>query len=285
MRRATDAVVLNADNRFSAAMLHELNDRKVWMVSGELGVAELGQRFSSADGFCLTGATDSGEWINLYHDDRVTPVMPVADIPATLDGRARFNVSNALQAIAASFLMGASCQQIRTGLTSCNCRFEDNPGRLNFYDGLPFTVLFDFAHNEHGHRALRKLVEGLPTTGARRIVLIPRGNTTEEQIFQLAQTVADGYDYFFCCEHPRASEREPGQTPEMLKCALVENGVAASKVRVNMRDDALNEALATCQQGDILVATTTTEHLYEDWARLEKFKNRMEASAEHDENS
>src|SRR3546814_4560480 len=68
--------------------------------------------------------------IVLYKDrDRIS-VMAARDIPATLNGRAEFNIANALAAVAICAAYGMSLDVIRSGLKGFASSFEDNPGRL-----------------------------------------------------------------------------------------------------------------------------------------------------------
>src|SRR5215203_4589887 len=99
------------------------------------------------------GALDGGE-IVIHDDGDSIHLMRVAEIPATLDGLAEFNVQNALGAIAMCQANGVPPCAIRAGLSTFTTSFEQSPGRLNVFDGHGFRVIIDYAHNPAGLNAL-----------------------------------------------------------------------------------------------------------------------------------
>ncbi|MBB1498442.1 hypothetical protein [Paracoccus sp. MC1862] len=94
-----------------------------------------------------------------------------ADIPATMDRMAGFNVQNAMaaaMAIAHGVEPGAVARALFTFTTS----FEQCPGRLNIHDSHGFRVILDHAHNPAGLAALGKVVTGLTPRHPRSIGMI-----------------------------------------------------------------------------------------------------------------
>ena len=77
-------------------------------------------------------------------------VASVVDIPMTLNGAARYNVSNALAAVAIAADAGLSIGVIANGLASFESDADQNPGRLNEFRFDGIQVLVDFAHNPGG---------------------------------------------------------------------------------------------------------------------------------------
>lgn len=272
VQRARESVVLNADDEHSAAMLPHLPGRKAWLVSESLGAQELRARFGAVASLCVAEPGDEGEWIALHDAGQIIPVMPVSAIPATLGGLARFNVSNALQTVAACYEMRAPVECIRETLSGFTPRFETIPGRLNFYNGLAFQVLFDFAHNLEGHRALRTIVDPIEVAGRKILVLRRRGSVSDQELFELAGTVAGGYDHFVCCDHSKRGRRSPGEASALLRQGLVESGVPASSVTETTPGEAVPVALQLCRRGDLLVVTTTTDFLYREWQQITGFE-------------
>ncbi|MFD1733551.1 hypothetical protein ACFSC4_23945 [Deinococcus malanensis] len=99
-----------------------------------------------------------GDELVLYQDHRRRPIMRARDIPATLGGFAQVNVQNALAAAAIALARQVPLQVIRSALSSFSTSFELSPGRLNLYDGHPFRVLLDYAHNPTGMEYLSELI-------------------------------------------------------------------------------------------------------------------------------
>src|SRR5207237_1146807 len=104
------------------------------------------------------------------------PLLPVEQIPAALSGHALHNVENAMFAAAIAHGLGVGFEAIRQGLASFELGFATAPGRGNFYDGHPFRVLLDYAHNAHGMTAMTRTLLALPVAGRRIGVLAAPGD-------------------------------------------------------------------------------------------------------------
>src|SRR5437660_1161394 len=76
-----------------------------------------------------------------------------ADIPATLGGAARFQVANALAALAASRALGVSADEAGAALTTFQSDWH-NPGRMNLYRVERGYVVVDYGHNPGAFQAL-----------------------------------------------------------------------------------------------------------------------------------
>ncbi len=272
VQRARDAVVLNADNVYSAGMLPHLKGRSAWLVSECRRLDDMKAEFGNSVGFCLAESRDDSEWVVLHHGGRSEPVIRVGDIPATLDGLARFNVSNALQAIAAGFAMGATVQQIRAAMSGFANDFRTNPGRLNFYERHPFRVLFDYAHNDDSFRALRSVVDAMEVAGRKILVFARRGSVTDEELIGLGEILADGFDIFIAYDHRKRGGRQPGETSALLKRGLVLQGAPEDNVIESSMEQAVQEALNLARPGDLLVVATTTEGLMREWELITQFR-------------
>ena len=272
--RSRNTVVLNADNSHSAGMLPFLDGRQAWMVSDNLSPDELRERFGDQVRYCTTGVIDDQEWISLHDHTASVKVIPVNDIPATLEGNARFNVSNAMQAVAASFALGASMENIRNALSTYRPDYQSHPGRLNIYEELPFKVIFDFAHNDEGHRALRQVVDKEQPQGRKVLCFSRRDDTSDEEIFEMASIIADGYDFFICFQNPYDYGREHFEVPPILKKGLVNRGVDEDRILLADTHEAMMMALDECQAGDLLVFCTTTMHLERDWSELTSYHSK-----------
>lgn len=89
-------------------------------------------------------------------------LLPVADAPLTLGGKARHNVANTLGAAAVGRALGLPDAAIVRALRSFGADPRDNPGRARAWllpDGR--EILIDFAHNLAGIAAVVELVQAL----------------------------------------------------------------------------------------------------------------------------
>ncbi len=163
--------VLNADDPLVARMARQSDGRVIYF-SMQTRKGEEG--FDRVDGHCGRGGaamvileTDDGELLALRQGSRTMPLIHSHLIPATLDGRARMNVANALAAAAAAWATGAHLHDIRQGLRTFSTSFFQAPGRLNEVDVRGFKVIIDYCHNVDGMRRLGEFVD-LTMTGAGR---------------------------------------------------------------------------------------------------------------------
>jgi UDP-N-acetylmuramyl tripeptide synthase len=176
LERARNAAVLNADNEHCLHMVEHLVAEKICLVSTRSVADDL--RHLGPEGrtcCCVLEAVDGEDWVVIYDTGRV-PVVPAASIPATFGGRATFNVSNAMHAIAACYFSGYSADVIRAGMERFQMDFNQTPGRLNFCDAYPFGVLLDAMKNPAGAAALCRFIEQLETRGRKYVMVQARGD-------------------------------------------------------------------------------------------------------------
>ena len=89
----------------------------------------------------------NGQMISLYDNGAHIPLLWTHLIPATLEGRAKHNVQNAMFAAAMAYAMDVSLDNIRQGLRTFDTSFFQVPGRMNIFDRLGFKVILDYGHN------------------------------------------------------------------------------------------------------------------------------------------
>jgi cyanophycin synthetase len=163
--------VLNADDPLVARMARRCDGRVIYF---SMQTRKGQEGFDRVDGHCGRGGaamvimgSPEGELLALRQGPRTMPLIHSHLIPATLDGRARMNVANALAAAAAAWATGAHLHDIRQGLRTFTTSFFLAPGRLNELDVRGFKVVIDYCHNVDGMRQLAEFVR-LTMTGAGR---------------------------------------------------------------------------------------------------------------------
>jgi cyanophycin synthetase len=154
--RPYGAVILNAQDDLVASLARTVR-APVWWFSLDArhprvrrAIARGGRAFVLRD-----------ETIVELDADGAHPMIGVVEIPATLGGVARHNVVNALAAAAGARAMGATRDQVATGLAGFRSTADGTPGRLNLYSDGRRTVVVDFAHNEAGLVAALDAARGL----------------------------------------------------------------------------------------------------------------------------
>ena len=178
-------VLLNADCEVLMKAWQDVQLRhpdRNWMV----------ELFSSTQKSGMTLYVEDG-WI--YHVD-LGQITQIVDIPLSLDGRAQYNVENAMVAIGLAHWMGCTVQSMTAGVCSLVPTVEDSRGRSNWLRYRDADVFVDFAHNPDG---IRRVVEmGQQWDAVRKgIVLGQAGDRRDDEIrgigHQAAALKADRY--------------------------------------------------------------------------------------------
>jgi UDP-N-acetylmuramyl tripeptide synthase len=198
-----------------------------------------------------------GDDLVLHEGAAVSKVVPVSEVPATLGGAARFNISNALAAIGAARELGLTVERIGEGLRSFRSDSEDNPGRLNLFEIDGVRVLVDFAHNPHGMQALLDMAK---TMKPERLLVSTgqAGDRDDESIRELARVVAGARPDHVIVK-PMAvylRGRPEGEIPAMLEAEFVSSGQARGTIEHAADEiDAARRALTWARPGDLLLLT------------------------------
>ena len=180
-------------------------------------------------------------------------VAPVAEVPLTLGGAARFQVENVLAAIAAAHAQGMPVGQVRDGLLSFLPSGAVTPGRMNVLRTARGTVVLDYAHNP---AALRGLMDvALRMEARRRIGLVAMpGDRRDEDMRELGQ-IASVLDYVIAKEHGQYRRgRAPGESARFIAEGLEAGGMDAARYEIVVEESAaVARALEMMEPGDLVV--------------------------------
>ena len=105
--------------------------------------------------------------ITIYDKGAHMPLLWTHLIPATLEGIVIHNVQNAMFASALAYSLGKSLEDIRHGLRTYMTTFFQSPGRMNIFEGHPFKVILDYAHNPAAMTAMCQSIDRMETKGRR----------------------------------------------------------------------------------------------------------------------
>jgi cyanophycin synthetase len=192
--------------------------------------------------------------ITIYEKCAHIPLMWTHLIPSTMEGRAMHNVNNAMFAAGIAFSMGKSLEDIRHGLSSFATSFSQAPGRMNVFDEHPFKVILDYAHNPAAIEAMTNLVDQLTPAGKRIGVFALPGDRRDEDMAEAARIIAGHYDHYICKRDDNPRGRGPDEVPQIIKAALLENGVAEKDISVIPSEEAaVDAALRMAGAGDLVV--------------------------------
>jgi cyanophycin synthetase len=275
---ATDTAVLNADDPNTLRMAAYTEARHVCYVTVD-PQHELVREHVRAGGRAITlEAGLNGQMITIYDKGAHIPLLWTHLIPATLEGRATFNVQNAMFAAAMAYAMGVRLEDIRHGLRTFDTTFFQAPGRLNVYDEHPFKVLFDYGHNAPAVAALCALANRLPVHGRRLCVFSAPGDRRDEDIRAIASAAAAGdFDHYICRRDDPLRGRGEDEVPRMLAEGLRAHGIGDDRItRIVDEQDAIETALRMARPGDLLLVFA--DALARGWKQIVNFRPDLDTS-------
>ncbi len=197
----------------------------------------------------------NGDMITLYDRGRHIPLLWTHLIPATLEGRAKFNVANAMAAAAMAYALGISIENIRQGLRTFSTSFYQTPGRLNIFDEHPFRVIVDYGHNAAAISGLVDLVGQLPHDGRTICVVSVPGDRRDDDAREIGRIIGGGgFDQIIIKEDYRLRGRSEGEMPGFIREGLEQAGVASAVVSyIRYEHDAVTKALSMAERGDLVL--------------------------------
>ncbi len=259
-------VVLNADDPLTVAMAGGCQAERIAFVSLQ-GRTDFIDKHIKEGGIALLaeGEDGAGKKLHLYDGEKSVVIAEAGEIPATMGGLAHHNIFNTLVASGLAYGLGISLKEIVEGVKTFHNNFASNPGRLNVFEGCPFTVVIDYAHNPEGIEVACDTLERMEVKGRRLLVLATTGNRHGDHIERTARFVAGRFDRYLCARDNTYSQKDDGGTrgfpateiPGRLADSLRKQGVEAEKIEVaDEFHAAFTRACELCSEGDLLLVFT-----------------------------
>jgi cyanophycin synthetase len=201
----------------------------------------------------LLKKTRQGEMLTIYESRRETSLLLAAQIPATMDGRIRVNIENAMAAAAAALADDVNLDYIRLGLRTFSNSFSQAPGRFNMLDMGTKRVLMDYCHNVAGLQSIADFVSRMDSDRTVGVISLPgdRSNTDMQEFGELA---AKTFDKLIIREDDNTRGRPTGEISGLLRSAAVAAGKPESDIDIVLDEmEAMKAALDRSEKGDLLV--------------------------------
>jgi cyanophycin synthetase len=275
--------ILNADDPIAVGMRRRAGGRIAYFsLRGGADMPDFLREHIEDGGLAVVrepGSVPGGE-IVIHDEGDAIHLMRAAEIPATLDGLAEFNVQNALGAIAMAHAQGVPVNVIRMALSTYTTSFEQNPGRLNVFDGHGFRVILDYAHNPAGLKALGDLILKMRPRHRRVIGMINiPGDRRDEDMREMGALAARYFDEIIFREDPARRGRKPGEIVTLLAEGALSAGFPEQRItRILDEDEAAKLCLQRAQPGDLVVLTPTDVEAM--WRQVLDFRISPEARFE-----
>lgn len=269
---ARDCAVLNADDDLVLFMGGHTEAKRIAYVTINPKHDLVRQHIRAGGAAAVLEEGINGQMITLYDRGSHIPLLWAHLIPATLEGKAMFNVQNAMFAALMAFVMGCKVDNIRQGLRTFDTTYFQAPGRLNVFDKLPFRVILDYGHNPAAVRAMADLASRLDISGQRVCVLAAPGDRRDDDLLEIAKAAASAFERFILRTDDDTRGRDRDQITGLLRKGLIACGVDPSAISVTPDEQlSIDQALASCRPGDLLVIFG--DKISRCWKQITKFKS------------
>jgi cyanophycin synthetase len=249
--------VLNADDPLTVAMRERASGRIAFfsMHGGDEGPEHLREHIAEGGVAVVLQQGVRGEMIAIYDEEQYIPLLWTHLVPATLEGKARVNVANALAATAITYTMGVPIETIRQALRTFTTSFYQTPGRLNIFDEHPFRVIMDYGHNPAALEHMVDLVTKLRPNHKRVIgVVSGPGDRRDLDLIRLGELAAQMFDQVIIKQDTSLRGRRPGETVELVKQGALNCGLSEAQITTVLPElEAIDHALKQAAPNDLVV--------------------------------
>ncbi len=251
---ATDTAVLNADDINCLKMADYAGASQIFYVTTNPGHSLVKEHIKEGGKAIVLEKGMNGDMLTIYDNGLHIPVLWSHLIPATLEGKAIFNVQNAMFAAAMAYSFGVDLDNIRHGLRTFDTSYFQAPGRMNVYDEHPFKVILDYGHNPAALKAMAALADQLEIKGRRLCVVSMPGDRRDEDVEDAGAALAGHFDHFICKADDRRRGRGHDEIPQMLRQALIAGGTPDEAITIIPDEvEAVTAGLEMAAPGDLLV--------------------------------
>jgi cyanophycin synthetase len=262
--------VLNADDERCLKMADHSSAKRIAYVTMNPRHELVREHIRAGGAACVLEEGINGQMITLYDNGGHMPLLWTDLIPATLEGKALFNVNNAMFAALIAWVMGIKLENIRTGLRTFDTTFFQAPGRLNVYDELPFKVILDYGHNPAAVAAMADTVRRMDVSGRRLCVMSAPGDRRDQDIYDVAQAAVGVFDHVILRRDDDLRGRAEGEVTGILRRSLLEGGHGPGAITI-IEDEiqALAAGLEMARAGDLLLVFG--DHISRCWKQIIAF--------------
>jgi cyanophycin synthetase len=253
IKSARKMAVINADDPLCLAMRDQIVSANTCLVSMHSDNPLIWDNLK-AKGFAAFLNHKKDPVIHFYKRDELIGVIAATEIPATYNGLFRPALSNAMFAMAMAYGMGVEFNVIRNALNVFQSNEETNPGRMNFYEHLPFKVLITWADGPQALAELANFIKSMSFSGDKYLMFCSVGNRSNQYIKDMGKSVAGIFTHYICSDHDHLRGRPPCEAAELLSEGLIEQGVSRDRITIaSSHQNALEIALNKPSINDLLI--------------------------------
>ena len=240
--------VLNADDAYSMRLMPDL-DSKVAIFSLDENNPHI-KKFAKEGR--ITCVYEEG-FITIKKGDWKIRIAKAHNIPITMEGKAKFMISNVLAASLATYLYGFEIEDIANSLRTFIPSAALTPGRLNIFKFKKFNVLIDFAHNPSGYEAIEDYLKNIEAT--KKIGIISGvGDRRDEDIKECGKIAGRMFDYIIIRNEKHLRGRTEEEINSLIISGIHESGRDVSYECIPKEIEALKHAMSMAEEGTFITA-------------------------------
>ncbi|MEO1520996.1 MAG: cyanophycin synthetase [Cyanobacteria bacterium J06633_2] len=243
--------VLNADDSLVSAMAHRVHSNIAYFSMDANN--PIVRSHTQAGG--IAAVYENG-FISLLKGDWTIRIERAENVPLTMQGRAPFQIANALAASLTAYLQGMDIDLIRHGLLTFKASVNQTPGRMNLIDLGHFHVLIDYAHNPASYKALGEFVKNWP--GESIGVVGGPGDRRDEDFITLGSLSAKIFDRLLVKEDDDTRGRERGNAAGLIIQGVHEVSPEMRYTTILSETEAIRSALKEASEGSLVVILPET---------------------------
>jgi len=240
--------VLNADDDYSMRLMGDLHSK--------IAIFSLDENNKHIKKFAkegkITCVYEEG-FITIKKGDWKIRIAKAHNIPITMEGKAKFMISNVLAASLATYLYGFEIEDIANSLRTFIPSAALTPGRLNIFKFKKFNVLIDFAHNPAGYAAIEDYLKNVEAT--KKIGIISGvGDRRDEDIKKCGLIAGRMFDYIIIRNEKHLRGRTEEDINGLIISGIQESGREVSYEIIPKEIEALKHAMSMAEEGTFITA-------------------------------
>ena len=240
--------VLNADDEYSMRLMPNLQS-KVAIFSLDENNPHI-KKFAKEGK--ITCVCEDG-FITIKKGDWKIRIVKAHNVPITMEGKAKFMISNVLAASLAAYLQGFEIEDIANSLRTFIPSPALTPGRLNIFKFKKFKVLIDFAHNPAGYEAIEDYLKNVESP--KKIGIISGvGDRRDEDIQECGKIAGRMFDHIIIRNEKHLRGRTEEEINGLLIDGIHQSGRDISYEIIPKEIDALKHAMSLAEENTFITA-------------------------------
>jgi cyanophycin synthetase len=204
--------------------------------------------------------------LTLADGEAETPVMALARIPLTHQGRIAFQVENVLAATAAAWALNVPMPTLVEALSTFASDPQTAPARFNVFHHGGATIVVDYGHNASALLALGEALAQFPHE-RRSIIFTVAGDRRDVDIVRQGEVVGDLFDFVVLYEDACRRGRADGEVTALVRQGLAQGRRASGTYETRGERNAVNYALENLKPGDLLIIQADQVELTLRWVQ------------------